>query len=87
VIKDLNKSFNQFAIDIHGILIIAIVEVISKFLVLSLSVCRVAEIILIERMLEDILGLYDVYRCSSPHQILLQLINPHEPPINNNNNI
>ena len=87
MVENFYESFNQFAIDIHGILIIAIVEVISEFLVLSLSICRVAEIILIERMLEDILRFHDVYRCSSPHQILLQFINPPEPPINNKNNI
>lgn len=65
VIKHFNEPLNQLPIDIHSILIEPVVKVISKLLVLSLTVCRVGEVILVERVFENILRLYDVHRPSS----------------------
>ena len=41
VINDLNHAFDQFSIDVHGVFVKAVVEVVSEFLVLGLAVGRV----------------------------------------------
>lgn len=65
VVKYLNKAFDKFAIDIHGILIEAIIEVICQFLILSLAIGGIGKVILVEGMLEYVFGLYDVDWSSS----------------------
>jgi hypothetical protein len=65
VVEDLNEAFHQFAIGIHGVLIEAVVEVVGEFLVLRLAVGGIGEVVLVEGVLEDVLGLDDVNRPSS----------------------
>lgn len=65
VIQDFDEALDQFAIGIHGVLIEAVVEVVGQFLVLRLSVGGIGEVVLVEGVLEDVLGLDDVHGPSS----------------------
>ena len=65
MINNLDKPFNKFTINVHSILIESIVKIVSKFFILSLAIGWIGKIILIEGMLEDILGLYNKDRTSS----------------------
>ena len=69
MIKNLDVPLDEFAIDVHGVLIEAIIEVISEFLILRFPVGGVGEVVLIEGVLEDILGLHYVNRPSSHYQL------------------
>ena len=60
VVEHFYESFDQFSISVHGVLIEAVVEVIGKFLVLCFAVGGIGEIVLVERVLEDVLGLHYV---------------------------
>ena len=65
VIQDFNESLDQLAIGIHGVLIEAVVEIVGQFLILCFSVGGVGEIVLVEGVFEDVLGLDDVHGPSS----------------------
>ena len=60
VVEHFYESFDQFSISVHGVLIEAVVEVIGKFLVLCFAVGGIGEIVLVEGVLEDVLGLHYV---------------------------
>ena len=70
MINNLDKPFNKFTINVHSILIESIVKIVSKFFILSLAIGWIGKIILIEGMLEDILGFYNKDR-TSPLSIMV----------------
>jgi hypothetical protein len=57
VVEYLNEALNQFAISVHSVLIESIIEVVSELLILSFPISRISEVILVEGVLENILGL------------------------------
>jgi hypothetical protein len=61
MIEDFDRSLHELAIDVHGVLIEPVIEVISELLFLSFAVSGVAQIVLVERVLEDILWFNHVY--------------------------
>lgn len=70
VVQHLDHALDQLAIDVHGVLIEPVVEVVSQLLVLGLPVRRVRQVVFVERVLEDVLRLYDVHWPTSHHKIL-----------------
>lgn len=68
MIQHLNKPFYEFTVNVHGIFIESVIEIVCQLLVLSLSVGRVGKIIFVKGVLEDILGFYDV-DWTAPHII------------------
>jgi hypothetical protein len=58
VVQHLDESLHQLPIDVHRVFVEPIVEVVSELLVLSLSVAGVAQVELVEGVLEDILRLH-----------------------------
>lgn len=67
MIQHLNKPLHQLTIDIHGVLIKTIVEVVSQLLVLGLTV-SVRKVVLVKRMLENVLRLHYIHR-PAPHTL------------------
>ena len=61
-----DEPLHQLPIDVHGVFIEAIVEIVGELFVLGLAVCGGAEVVLIEGVLEDVLGFDDIDR-ATPH--------------------
>jgi hypothetical protein len=65
VVEHLDEPLDQLAVGVHGVLVEAVVKVVGELLVLRLAVGGVGEVVLVEGVLEDVLGLDDVDRSSS----------------------
>jgi hypothetical protein len=65
MVQHLDHTLHQLPIDIHRILIETVVEVVRQLLILSLTIRRIRQIILVERVLEDVFGLHHVSRTPS----------------------
>ncbi len=74
VVKDLNKALYQLAINIHSVLVEAIIEVVSQLLILSLAIGWICKVILVEGMLEYVLGLNDVDWSTPHYQTIIKLL-------------
>ncbi len=61
VIEDFQHSVDEFDVNVHGVLVEAVIEVLCEFLVLGLAIGGVLEVILEEGGLENVLGLYYVH--------------------------
>lgn len=65
VVEHLDEALHQFAISVHGVLVKAVVKVICEFFVLGFAVGGIGEVVLVEGVLENVLGFHDVNRPSS----------------------
>ena len=65
MVDDLNEPLHKFSVDVHGVLIESKVKVVSEFFVLSLTIGRIGEVVLVERMLKDVFWFYNVHWTSS----------------------
>jgi hypothetical protein len=70
MIEHLNGPLDKLPINIHGVLIETIIEVVGQLLFLSLAVSGIAEIVFVERVFEDILWFDHIYR-GRPFALLL----------------
>jgi hypothetical protein len=61
VIEDFEHSVDKFDVNVHGVLIEAVIEVFGEFLVLGFAIGGILEVVLEEGGLENVLGLYYVH--------------------------
>lgn len=65
VVEHFDEALHQLAISVHGVLVEAVVKVVREFFVLRFAVGGIGEVVLVEGVLEDVLGFHDVNRPSS----------------------
>jgi hypothetical protein len=73
VVQNFNKPLDKLTVNVHGIFIKSIVEVVSQLLVLGFPIGGVGQVILVEGMLEYVFWLYYVNRTAS-HLIEQQIL-------------
>ena len=65
MVQHLDEALHEFSVDVHGVFVEAVVEVVGQLFVLGLSVGRVRQVVLVERVFEYVLRLHDVDRSSA----------------------